>query len=128
MYPNIDWSVPFSADIQTHVKFLSCTLNCGLLQMVHQPTHGLNCLDLVLVSVPSLICNLCVVEPVSVSCDHSTVDFSIHICPLSIDFHILTLQKLIMYILQHIWIVLIGYCYCHIVHKSKTFGLRYLTS
>ena len=45
--------------------------------MVHQPTRGLNCLDLVLVSVPSLICNFCVVEPVAVSCDHSTVDFSI---------------------------------------------------
>ena len=74
---DIDWSVLFSADIQTHVKFLSCTLNCGLLQMIHQPTRGLNCLDLVLVSVPSLICNLCVVEPIAVSCDHSTVDFSI---------------------------------------------------
>ena len=76
-YPNIDCGVPFSAYIKTHVKFLSCTLNCGLLQMVHEPTRGLNCLDLVLVSVPSLICNLCVVEPIAVSCDHSTVDFSI---------------------------------------------------
>ena len=76
-YPNIDWSVPFSAEILTHVKFLSCTLNCGLLQMVHQPTRGLNCLYLVLVSVPSVICNLCVVEAIAVSCDHSTVEFSI---------------------------------------------------
>ena len=92
-YPNIDWSVPFSADIQTHVKFLSCTLNCGLLQMVHPPTRGLNCLDLVLVSVPFLTCNLCVVEPIAVSCDHSTVDFSILFSYMSTQprLHILTL-------------------------------------
>ena len=56
-----------------------------------------------------------------------------HTCTLVIvDKHAMVvkdyLQKLIMYLLQHIWIVLIGYCYSQIVHKSKTFGLRYLTS
>ena len=92
-YPNIGWSVLFSADIPTCVIFLSCNLNCDFLQMVRSPTCGLNCLDLLLVSVPSLIYNLCVVEPIAVSCDYSTVDFLIlySIGPLSLDFHILTL-------------------------------------
>ena len=119
-YLYIDWSVPFSADIETHVKFLSCTLNCGILQMDHQPTSGLNCLDLVLVSVPSLICNLCVIEPIAVSCDHSTVDISILISYMPIQPR-LSYPDFAKadYLLQHIWIVLIGYCYSQIAHKSK---------
>ena len=48
--------------------------------------------SLVLVSVPSLICNLYVVEPISISCDHLLIfqSFIHHICPLSLNFSFLT--------------------------------------
>ena len=67
---------------------LSCTLNCNscLLQMVHQTTRGLNCFNLVLVY-------LCVIEPIVAVTIQLLISRSFfHICPLSLDFHILTLQ------------------------------------
>ena len=49
----------------------------GLTQMVSHPTHGSNCIDLVLVSTLDLIWDISVVEPFSSSCDHSAIHFSV---------------------------------------------------
>lgn len=79
-YPHINWKIPISHGSIAQNKFLTCTLQNGLTQVVHHPTHGSNCIDLVLVSNPCIINNLTVVKPFFSTCDHSSVNFSI-LCP-----------------------------------------------
>ena len=71
--PNINWYVPISLG-SPHDLFLTCMMRNGLTQLVSHPTHGSNCIDLVLVSTTDLIS---VVEPFSSSCDHSAIHFSV---------------------------------------------------
>lgn len=75
--PNINWYVPISLGSPSHDLFLNCVTQNGLTQIVSQPTHGSNCIDLVLVSSLELIWDISVVQPFSSSCDHSTIHFSV---------------------------------------------------
>ncbi|KAK6040118.1 endonuclease/exonuclease/phosphatase family protein, partial [Cooperia oncophora] len=78
-FPLIDWpnmvqrantSMPGSSSF---LKFVS---SYSLKQMVKEPTHGLNILDILLVSEPTIIRNLKVLPPFSTS-DHCSVSFEI---------------------------------------------------
>ena len=76
-FPAIDWRIPTCSGCLNHSKFLTCTLCNGFTQLVHSPTHGNNCLDLVFASKPHLVADLSVVDPFSISCDHLSVEYSI---------------------------------------------------
>ena len=69
--------MPISLGSPSHDLFLTCMMRNGLTQLVSHPTHGSNCIDLVLVSTPDLIWDISVVEPFSSSCDHSAIHFSV---------------------------------------------------
>ena len=69
--------VPISLGSPSHDLFLTCMMRNGLTQLVSHPTHGSNCIDLVLVSTPDLIWDISIVEPFSSSCDHSAIHFSV---------------------------------------------------
>ena len=61
-------------------SFLNCVTQNGLTQIVTQPTHGSNSINLVLVSSLELIWDISIVEPFSSSCDHAAINFSVY-CP-----------------------------------------------
>ena len=73
--PNINWDVPISLGSPSHDLFLNCVTQNGLTQIVSQPTHGSNCIDLVLVFSPELIWDISIVERFSSSCDHAAIIF-----------------------------------------------------
>ena len=48
--PDINWDVPISLGSPSHDLFLNCVMQNGLTQIVTHPTHGSNCIGLVLVT------------------------------------------------------------------------------
>ena len=117
-FPAIDWRIPTCSGCLNHSKFLTCTLCNGFTQLVHSPTHGNNCLDLVFASKPHLVADLSVVDPFSISCDHLSVEYSIicqHYFP---DDHILVrnffradYDSIISYLNSVDWFLLHEKCY-----------------
>ncbi len=76
--PLIQWStstVPGRGPDSLECRFLELTLEKGLLQLVTEPTHGDNFLDLVFASQPNLVDFISVEEPLGES-DHNAVRFT----------------------------------------------------
>ena len=74
--PNVNWDTLTSTSNQIHLMLCDFVCEHGLSQLVTQPTHGSNILDLVLTNDPRLVCSLSVEAPFS-SSDHNCVVFKI---------------------------------------------------
>ncbi|KAK6058984.1 endonuclease/exonuclease/phosphatase family protein, partial [Cooperia oncophora] len=78
-FPLIDWvTMTHRGNISTtsSLSFLTFAKSFGLEQMVTSPTHGLNILDIVLVSDPRILEGMCILPPFSTS-DHNGIGFNI---------------------------------------------------
>ncbi|KAK6061746.1 hypothetical protein COOONC_00585, partial [Cooperia oncophora] len=78
-FPLLDWpNIVQRANTSTpgSSSFLKFVSSYSLKQMVKEPTHGVNILDILLVSEPTIIRNLKVLPPFSTS-DHCSVSFEI---------------------------------------------------
>ncbi|KAK6049635.1 hypothetical protein COOONC_12860, partial [Cooperia oncophora] len=78
-FPTIDWhNMAHRGNVSTQASssFLHLARSFNLTQMVKEPTHGMNILDILLTSEPSIIAGLCTLPPFSTS-DHRRVKFKI---------------------------------------------------
>lgn len=78
-FPTIDWtSMGHKGNISTRSSslVLDLVMLWDLTQLVNRPTHGLNILDLLLVSQPSIVETVRVLPPFSTS-DHNSILFTI---------------------------------------------------
>jgi hypothetical protein len=83
--PHIDWSnIIFPRDFKCQALFNLYT-DFGLSQLILEPTHGLNTLDLLFTNEPLLITDFAIDAPFS-SSDHESFYFAVY-CESSIDVH-----------------------------------------
>ena len=75
--PHIDWLNLCTSVAGDDRDFLTLCMDNGLTQLVSEPTRHSNLLDLVLVTDPSVVSDVCVSTPFSNS-DHDTVNFVLY--------------------------------------------------
>ena len=78
-FPRIDWTIPRSVGDAAHDIFVVSILENNLFQHVLEPTRNCSTLDLVFSNCPHLVVNCKVIEPLCVSCDHSSIRFNVFV-------------------------------------------------
>ena len=99
--------------------FLDIYYKIGLPSLlISLPSHGNHCIDLVMVSDVSMMFDISVVDPIVVSCDHSSVEFMV-ICPCNHpansisycrDFSAANYPLMISFLLDNDWLILQQSC------------------
>ncbi|KAK6062174.1 hypothetical protein COOONC_00146, partial [Cooperia oncophora] len=81
-FPLIDWDNMThrgNTSTQSSTAFLEFAKSFDLRQIVREPTHGLNILDIILVSSPTPVTKHRVLEPFSTA-DHNSIEFEVSYC------------------------------------------------